>query len=78
MHLRIIYKAYHNLAMFPLLDYATLSTIHTHGHNIKFILPHCRKDVYKPSFLPVALRGWNALTQSTLNLFKASLTGAMY
>ena len=81
MHLCIIYKAYRNLAMFPLLDYTTLSTIHTRGHNIKFIQHHCSKDVYKHSFLPVALRGWNALPQSvveaeTLNLFKASLPGA--
>ncbi len=59
----------------PFLDHATLSTIHTRGHNIKFILPHCSKDVYNHSFLPVALRGWNSLPQSvvdseTLNLFK--------
>ena len=42
--------------------------------NIKFILPHCSKDVYKHSFMPVALWGWNALPQSVveaeiLNLF---------
>ena len=48
------------------------------GNNIKFILPHCSKDVYKHSFLPIALRGWNALTQSSVeatssDLFKASL-----
>ena len=29
MHLCIIYKAYHNLAMFPLLQYATPATLHT-------------------------------------------------
>ena len=76
-------RANMRLCMFPLLRYATLSTIHTQGHNIKFILPHCGKDVYKHSFLLVALRGWNALPQSaveaqTLNLFKASLPGATY
>ncbi len=81
MRLCIIYKAYHILAMFPLLDYATLQTVQTRGHNIKFILSHCSKDVYKHSFLPVALRGWNALPQSsveavTLTQFKASLPGA--
>ena len=81
MRLCIIYKSYHNLAMFPLLQYATPGTIHTRGHNIKFILPHCSKDVYKHSFLPVARGGWNALPQSvveavTLDQFKASLPGA--
>ena len=82
MRLCITYKAYHNLAMFPLLDYATLQTVRTRGHNIKFILTHCSKDMYKHSFLPVALRGWNALPQSalesaTLTQFKASLPWAM-
>ncbi len=81
MRLCIIYKAYYNLAMFPLLQYATPATIHTRGHNIKFILPHCSKDVYKHSFLPVVLRSWNALPQAaveaaTLDQFKASLPGA--
>ncbi len=81
MRLCIIYKAYYNLAMFPLLDSATLQTVQTGGHNIKFILPHCSKDVYKHSFLSVALRGWNALPLSvvesaTLTQFKASFPGA--
>ncbi len=67
-----------NLAMFPLLQYAIPTTIHTRGHNIKFI---CSKGVYKHSFLPVTLRAWNALPQAaveadTLNQFKASLPGA--
>ena len=57
MHLCIIYKTYYNLAMFPLLDYATPVTVQTRGNNIKFILPHCSKDVFKHSFLPAALRG---------------------
>ena len=47
MHLCIIYKAYYNLTMFPLLDYATPVTVQTRGNNIKFILPHCSKDVFK-------------------------------
>ena len=51
----IIYKAYYNLTMFPLLDYATPGTVQTQGNNIKFILPHCSKDVFKHSFLPAAL-----------------------
>ena len=46
MRLCIIYKAYYNLAMFPLLDYATPVTVQTQGNNIKFILPHCSKDVF--------------------------------
>ena len=73
----------YNLAMFPLSDYATLQTVQTRGHNnnIKFILPHCSKDVYKHALLPVALRGWNALLQpvvesATLTQFKTSLPGA--
>ena len=65
MHLCIIYKAYYNLAMFPLLDYATPIAVQTWGNNIKFILPHCSKDVFKHSFLPAALRGWNALRVSS-------------
>ena len=32
MCLCIIYKAYYNLAMFPLLDYATPVTVHTRGN----------------------------------------------
>ena len=55
-------------ARIPLLDYATLSAIHTQGHNIKFILPHCSKNVYKHSFLPVALRSCNALLQSMVQV----------
>ena len=83
MRLCIIYKAYYNLAIFPLSDYATPITVQTRGNNIKFILPHCSKDVFKHSFLPVALRGWNALPQSaveatSLELFKASLPGVTY
>ena len=50
MHLCIIYKAYYNLAMFPLLDYATPVTVQTWGNNIKFILPHCSKDMFKTLF----------------------------
>ena len=34
---------------------------HAEYSNIKVILPHCSKDVFKHSFLPGALRGWNAL-----------------
>ena len=30
-----------------------------HPNNIKFILPHCSKDVFEHSFLPIALRGLN-------------------
>ena len=83
MHLCIMYKAYYNLAMFPLLDYATPVTVQTWGNNTKFILPHCSKDVFKHSFLPAALIGWNALPQSaveatSLELFKASLPGVTY
>ncbi len=37
MRLCMVYKAYYNLAMFPLLQYATPATIHTRGHNLKFI-----------------------------------------
>ena len=83
MRLCIIYKAYYNLAMFPLLHYATPVTVQTLGNNIKFILPHCNKDVLKHSFLPAALRGWNTLPQSVVEdksfeLFKASLPGVTY
>ena len=83
MRLCIIYKAYYNLAIFPLSDYATPITVQTRGNNIKFILPHCNKDVFKHSFLPAVLRGWNALPQSaveatSLELFKASLPGVTY
>ena len=52
--------------MFPLLDYATPVTVQTWGNNIKFILPHGSKDVFKHSFLPAALMGWNALPQSAV------------
>ena len=83
MRLCIIYKACYNLAMFPLSDYATLQTVQTRGHNIKFILPHCSKDVFKYSFLPLGLRGWNALPQSSVeaassDMFKASLPCVTY
>ena len=83
MRLCIIYKAYYNLAMFPLLDYATPFTVQTWGNNTKFILPHCSKDVFKHSFLPATLRGWNAFPQSTveatsLELFKANLPDVTY
>ena len=43
LHLCIIYKAYYNLAMFPLLDYATPVTVQTRGNNTKFILPTTAK-----------------------------------
>ena len=83
MRLCIIYKDYYNLAMFPLLDYATRVTVQTQGNNMKFILPDCSKDMFKHSFLPAELRGWNALPQSgveatSLELFKASLPGVTY
>ena len=66
LRLCIIYKAYYNLAMFPLLDYATPVTVQTRGNNTKFILPHYSKNVFKHSFLPAALRGWNTLPQSAV------------
>ena len=83
MCLYIIYKAHYNLAMFPLLDYATPATIQAQGDSIKFILPHCSKDVFKHSFLPIALRGWNALLQSSvettsLDLFNTRLPSVTY
>ncbi len=70
MRLCIIYKAYYNMAMFRVLQYATSAAIHTRGHNIKFVLPHCSKDSNTP--LPQA-----ALEAATLNQFKACLPGAM-
>ena len=83
MHLYIIYKTYYNLAMFPLLDFATPATVKTQSNNISFILPHCSKDVFKHFFLLAALRSWNALPQSaveatSLELFKASLPSITY
>ena len=50
MHLCIIYKAYFNLVMFPLLDIATPATVQTQDSNIKFIPPHCSKDVFTHSY----------------------------
>ena len=74
---------YYNLAMFPLLDYATPVTVQTQGNNTKFILSHCSKDVFKHSFLLAVLRCWNALPQSaveatSLELFKAILPSFTY
>ena len=43
--------------MFPLLDYATPLTVQTWGNNIKFILPHCSKDVFKHTFLTHCTQG---------------------
>ena len=79
----IIYKTHHILAIFPLLDYVTRVTFQTQGNNIKFILPYCSKDVFKYSFLPILLRNWNALPQSSveatsLDLFKASIPSVTY
>ena len=83
MHLCMFYKAYYNLAVFPLLDYASLATTCTCGHNIKFLVPHCNKDIYRYSFLPSTIRAWNALPLAsvealTLEQFKASLPAAKY
>ena len=36
------------------------------ANNIKCILHHCSKDVFKHSFLPIAIRGLNALPQLAL------------
>ena len=63
--------------------YQSPITVQTQRNNIKFILLHCSKAVFKHSFLPAALRGWNALPQSaveatSLELFKASLLGVTY
>ena len=77
MCLCIIYKAYYNLAMFPLLDYATPRVITPNSS-----CPTAAK-MFKHSFLPATLRGWNALPQSaveatSLELFKASLPGVTF
>ena len=61
MCLCIIYKAHYSLTMFLLLGYTTPATFQTWGNNIKFILWHCSKDVFKHNFLPITLRGWNTL-----------------
>ena len=55
----------------------------TWGNNIKFVLPNWSKDMFKHSFLSIALKGWNALPQSavedkSLELFKASLPSVTY
>ena len=83
MHLCMFYKGYYNLAVFPLLEYASLATTCMHGHNIKFLVPHCNKDICRYSFLPGTIRAWNALPLalvevSTLEQFKASLPAAKY
>ena len=83
MHLCMFYKAYYNLAVFPLLDYASLATTCMCSHNIKFLVPHCNKDIYRYSFLPSTIRAWNALPLAlvealTLAQFKASLPAAKY
>ena len=83
IHLCMFYKAYYNLAVFPLLDYASLVTTCMHGHNIKFLVSHCNKDIYRSSFLPNTIRAWNSLPlalveASTLEQFKASLPAAKY
>ncbi len=46
--------------------------------NIKFILPHCSKDAYKHSFLPVTLRAWNALPQAAVETGGWNLEPARY
>ena len=83
MHLCMFYKAYYNLAVFPLLDYASLATTCTCGHNIKFLVLYYNKDIYRYSFPPITIRAWNALPlalveASTLEQFKASLPAAKY
>ena len=83
MHLCMLYKAYCNLAVFSLLDYASLATTCMRGHNIKFLVPHYNKDIYRYSFLPSTIRARNALPLAsvealTLEQFKASLPAAKY
>ena len=76
MRLCIIYKAYYNLALFTLLDYATPATVQTLGNNIKFILPHYSKDVLTLS-CPLN-SGVKMPSQLSLDLFKASLRSVTY
>ena len=76
----MFYKVYYNLAVFPLFDYTSLAYDRTRGHTVKFVVPHCSKDLYKYSFLPATIRAWNllpveAVEASSLELFKASLPG---
>ena len=65
----------------PSLDYAVPTTIQTWGNNFKFVLPNWSKDMFKHSFLSIALKGWNtllAVENKSLELFKASLPSVTY
>ena len=57
MHLYIIYKAHYNLAMFPMLDYATPATVQAQGNNINFVLFLYSKDVFEHSFPTHCIQG---------------------
>ena len=54
------------------------TNLSTRGHNLRFLNPFCRIDVYQHSFFPSSIRLWNSLpehlaTADTLEAFKVGL-----
>ena len=74
----MMYRVRHHLIDIPVAMLSHPATLTTRGHNMRYIVPYCRTDVYRHSFVPAGIRLWNQLTECivtppTLDTFKGGL-----
>ena len=74
----MLYRIYHRLVDIPPEVYLVPTGSCTRGHTVKFLLPHARLQSYQYSFFPSAIRYWNTLPASVVEIssveaFKQSL-----
>ena len=74
----LMYRTIHNLVDIPCSAYYHPAVMSTRGPTIRYLLPFCRTDTYRHSFIPSSIRLWNGLPEiiarsPTLDSFKAGL-----
>jgi len=75
----MIYRIVYNLVDIPAEHHLNRTTLRIRGHSLRLLVPHTRTTVYRTSFFPQAIRLWNQLPGSvvevdTLDSFKAQLS----
>ena len=74
----LMYRTIHNLVDIPCSAYYHPAVMSTRGQTIRYLLPFCRTDTDRHSFIPSSIRLWNGLPEiiarsPTLDSFKAGL-----
>ena len=71
----MMYHVKHHLIDIPVAMLSHPATFITHHHSSGHLVPYCRTDVHRHSFLPARIRLWKQLSECiicpTLDTFKA-------